>query len=82
MDPWWNPAAEMQAIDRTHRIGTLIHKLVRWFDIRTDGWMHRWIFRWIDGCIDRYNISVFSTINNFLQLIIFYLNHIYHISHL
>jgi SNF2 family DNA or RNA helicase len=20
-DPWWNPAAEMQAIDRTHRIG-------------------------------------------------------------
>lgn len=21
MDPWWNPAAEQQAIDRTHRIG-------------------------------------------------------------
>jgi hypothetical protein len=21
IDPWWNPAAEMQAIDRTHRIG-------------------------------------------------------------
>ena len=21
VDPWWNPAAEMQAIDRTHRIG-------------------------------------------------------------
>jgi len=21
MDPWWNPAAEFQAIDRTHRIG-------------------------------------------------------------
>ena len=20
LDPWWNPAAEMQAIDRTHRI--------------------------------------------------------------
>jgi SNF2 family DNA or RNA helicase len=20
-DPWWNPAAEAQAIDRTHRIG-------------------------------------------------------------
>ncbi|WP_293773784.1 DEAD/DEAH box helicase [Sporichthya sp.] len=21
MDPWWNPATEMQAVDRTHRIG-------------------------------------------------------------
>jgi len=21
VDPWWNPAVEMQAIDRTHRIG-------------------------------------------------------------
>ena len=21
MDPWWNPAAEAQAIDRAHRIG-------------------------------------------------------------
>lgn len=21
VDPWWNPASEMQAIDRTHRIG-------------------------------------------------------------
>ena len=21
LDPWWNPAAEMQAIDRTHRLG-------------------------------------------------------------
>ncbi len=20
-DPWWNPAAEMQALDRTHRLG-------------------------------------------------------------
>jgi len=21
LDPWWNPAAELQAIDRTHRLG-------------------------------------------------------------
>ena len=21
MDPWWNPAVEEQAVDRTHRIG-------------------------------------------------------------
>ena len=21
MDPWWNPAAEAQAVDRAHRIG-------------------------------------------------------------
>jgi len=21
LDPWWNPATEMQAVDRTHRIG-------------------------------------------------------------
>jgi SNF2 family DNA or RNA helicase len=21
LDPWWNPASESQAIDRTHRIG-------------------------------------------------------------
>jgi DNA repair protein RAD16 len=21
MDPWWNPASEYQAIDRTHRLG-------------------------------------------------------------
>lgn len=27
MDPWWNPAAEMQAIDRTHRLGQ--HRPIR-----------------------------------------------------
>ena len=32
VDPWWNPAVEMQATDRTHRIGqdkpVFIHKLI------------------------------------------------------
>ncbi|MBO3184375.1 DEAD/DEAH box helicase, partial [Dermatophilus congolensis] len=32
MDPWWNPAAEQQAIDRTHRIGqhrqVMVYRLV------------------------------------------------------
>jgi SNF2 family DNA or RNA helicase len=32
MDPWWNPAAEEQAIDRAHRIGkqkpTFIYRIV------------------------------------------------------
>jgi DNA repair protein RAD16 len=27
LDPWWNPAAEMQAIDRTHRLGQ--HRPIR-----------------------------------------------------
>src|SRR5205814_4552673 len=25
LDPWWNPATEAQAIDRTHRIGQTRH---------------------------------------------------------
>ncbi len=28
LDPWWNPAAEQQAIDRTHRIGQNKHVMV------------------------------------------------------
>ncbi|HSK33433.1 MAG TPA: DEAD/DEAH box helicase, partial [Propionicimonas sp.] len=28
LDPWWNPAAELQAIDRTHRIGQEKHVMV------------------------------------------------------
>ncbi len=28
LDPWWNPAAENQAIDRTHRIGQTEHVMV------------------------------------------------------
>ncbi|RAD09379.1 hypothetical protein DN549_31430, partial [Burkholderia multivorans] len=28
MDPWWNPAAENQAIDRAHRIGQTKHVIV------------------------------------------------------
>jgi hypothetical protein len=28
LDPWWNPAAETQAIDRTHRIGQDKHVMV------------------------------------------------------
>lgn len=28
LDPWWNPAAELQAIDRTHRIGQDKHVIV------------------------------------------------------
>ena len=32
LDPWWNPAAEQQAVDRTHRIGqtrpVMVYRLV------------------------------------------------------
>jgi hypothetical protein len=40
MDPWWNPAAEMQAIDRTHRLGTYYHSCM------SIGWcytLHLWL---------------------------------------
>ncbi|MDD4868265.1 MAG: hypothetical protein PHQ28_14470, partial [Mycobacterium sp.] len=32
LDPWWNPATEAQAIDRTHRIGqtrnVMVYRLI------------------------------------------------------
>jgi len=28
LDPWWNPAAEAQAVDRVHRIGQDKHVMV------------------------------------------------------
>ena len=32
MDPWWNPATEAQAVDRTHRIGqtrnVMVYRLI------------------------------------------------------
>ncbi|SBS75090.1 DEAD/DEAH box helicase [uncultured Microbacterium sp.] len=35
LDPWWNPAAEAQAIDRTHRIGQ--HRPVNVYRLIADG---------------------------------------------
>jgi len=35
LDPWWNPAAEMQALSRTHRIGQQ-HKVMAYRFITTD----------------------------------------------
>ncbi len=34
LDPWWNPAVEAQAVDRTHRIGQTRHVIVYRFIVR------------------------------------------------
>ena len=35
LDPWWNPAAEAQAVDRTHRIGQ--HRTVHVYRMVSSG---------------------------------------------
>eukprot|EP00605_Chrysophyceae_sp_TOSAG23-4_P001643 GSChrysophyteH1.ASY1.ANO1.1804.1 assembled CDS len=43
MDPWWSPAAEMQAIDRTHRFGQ--HKPIHATRFITEGTIEERILR-------------------------------------
>jgi SNF2 family DNA or RNA helicase len=43
MDPWWNPAVENQAIDRSHRIGQ--NKVVQVFRLISRGTIEEKIYQ-------------------------------------